>query len=46
MNIIKTDTYNYRKCEPFSEINFFKNMNKLSENYQDVHNNKPKKNKI
>ena len=46
MNIIKTETYNVRKCEPFSEIEFFKNMNKLSENYQIVYENKPNKNKI
>ena len=46
MNITKTETYNVRKCEPFSEIEFFKYMNKLSKNYQTVYNNKPKKNKI
>ena len=46
MNIIKTETHNLRMCEAFSEIDFFKNMNQLSEKYQNSHNNKPKKNKI
>ncbi len=45
-NITKTRTYNIRKCEAFSEIDFFKYMNKLSEIYQNDYNNKPKKNKI
>ena len=45
-NITKTEIYNLRKCEAFSEIDFFKNMNKLSENYQTIYDNKPKKNKI
>ena len=46
MNITKTEKYNTRKCEPFSEIEFFNKMNKLSENYQNVYDNKPNKNKI
>ena len=46
MNIIKTETHNLRICEAFSEIDFFQNMNKLSEEYQNSYNNKPKKNKI
>ena len=46
MNIIKTEKYNIRKCEAFSEIEFFNKMNKLSENYQNVYDNKPHKNKI
>ena len=46
MNIIKTKTHNLRMCEAFSEIDFFKNMNQLSEKYQNSYNNKPKKNKI
>ena len=46
MNITKTKTYNFRKCEPFSEVEFFKKMNELSENYQIVYDKKPKKNKI
>ena len=46
MNITKTEKYNIRKCEPFSEIEFFNKMNKLSENYQNVYDNKPNKNKI
>ena len=46
MNIIKTETHNLRMCEAFSEIDFFKNMNQLSEKYQNSYNNKPKKNKI
>ena len=45
-NITKTKTYNRRKCESYSETEFFKNMNKLSENYQILFNNTPKKNKI
>ena len=45
-NITKTKTYNLRKCEPYSEIEFFKNMNKLSKNYQSLYNNKPNENKI
>ena len=46
MNIIKTEKYNIRKCEPFSEIEFFNKMNKLSKNYQNIYDNKPNKNKI
>ena len=46
MNIIKTETHNLRICEAFSEIDFFQNMNQLSEEYQNSYNNKPKKNKI
>ena len=46
MNITKTENYNIRKCEPFSEIEFFNKMNKLSENYQIVYDSKPNKNKI
>ena len=46
MNILKTEKYNIRKCEPFSEIEFFNKMNKLSQNYQNVYDNKPNKNKI
>ena len=46
MNITKTEKFNIRKCEPFSEIEFFIKMNKLSENYQNVYNNIPNKNKI
>ena len=34
MDITKTEKYNIRKCEPFSEIEFVKKMNELSENYQ------------
>ena len=45
-NITKTQTYNIRKCEAFSEINFFKNMDKLSKIYQKNYYIKPKKNKI
>ncbi len=45
-NITKTKTYNIRKCDPYSEIEFFKNMNKLSENYQALYNNEPNENKI
>ena len=46
MNIIKTETHNLRMCEAFSEIDFFQNMNQLSEKYQNSYNNKPKNNKI
>ena len=45
-NITKTETYNLRKCEAFSEIDFFKNMDKLSQIYQNDYDNKPKRNKI
>lgn len=46
MNITKTKIFNIRKCEPFSEIEFFNKMNTLSENYQNVFDNNPKKNRI
>ena len=46
MNITKTKIYNLRKCKAFKEIDFFKNMDQLSEKYQDNYNNKPKTNKI
>ena len=46
MNITKTKKFNTRKCEAFSEIEFFNKMNKLSENYQNVYNKKSSKNKI
>ena len=46
MNITKTEKFNTRKCEPFSEIEFFIKMNKLSEDYQKIYDNKPNKNKI
>ena len=47
MNITKTEKYNIRKCEVFfSEIEFFNKMNNLSENYQNVYDNKSHKNKI
>ena len=45
-NITKTETYNIRKCKAFKEIDFFKNMNELTEKYQNDYNNKPNKNKI
>ena len=46
MNITKTEKYNIRKCEAFAEIEFFNKMNNLSENYQNVYDNKSHKNKI
>ena len=46
MNITKTETFNLRKCEAYSEIDFFKNMNDLSEKYQIFYNEKSNKNKI
>ena len=46
MNILKNEVYNTRKCEPFSEIDFFQKMNDLSENYQIIYDNKSNKNKI
>ena len=46
MNITKTEKYNIRECQPFSEIEFFYKMNELSENYQNIYDNKPSKNKI
>jgi len=46
MNILKNKIYNTRRCEPFSEIEFFQRMNELSENYQNIYDNKSNKNKI
>ena len=46
MNILKNEIYNTRRCEPFSEIEFFQKMNELSENYQNIYDNKSNKNKI
>ena len=46
MNILKNKVYNTRKCEPFVEIDFFNKMNELSENYQNIYDNKSNKNKI
>ena len=46
MNITKTKTLNRRSCKAYSEIEFFKNMNLLSEKYQTYYNKKPDKNKI
>ena len=46
MNITKTEKFNIRECEPFSEIEFFIKMNKLSKDYQKIYDNKPNKNKI
>lgn len=46
MNILKNEIYNTRRCEPFSEIEFFQRMNELSENYQNIYDNKSNKNKI
>ncbi len=46
MNITKTETFNTRECEPFSEIEFFIKMDKLSENYQKIYDKKSNKNKI
>jgi hypothetical protein len=46
MNILKNKVYNTRKCEPFAEIDFFERMNELSENYQNIYDNKSNKNKI
>ena len=46
MNILKNEVYNTRKCEPFSEIDFFQKMNELSEKYQNIYDNKSNKNKI
>ena len=36
MNILKNEIYNTRRCEPFSEIEFFQRMNELSENYTKI----------
>ena len=46
MNITKTKKFNIRKCKPFEEIEFFNKMNELSENYQNIYDNKSNKNKI
>ena len=46
MNIIKTKTFNRRSCKAYSEIDFFKNMNVLSEKYQTYYDKKLNKNKI
>ena len=46
MNITKTETFNLRSCEAYSEIEFFKNMNVLSEKYQIYYDKKLNKNKI
>ena len=46
MNILKNEIYNTRRCEPFSEIEFFQRMNELSENYQNIYDNKSNKNKL
>ena len=46
MNILKNKVYNTRKREPFAEIDFFERMNELSENYQNIYDNKSNKNKI
>ena len=46
MNILKNEIFNTRKCDPFSEIDFFKRMSELSENYQRIYNNKSNKNRI
>ncbi len=46
MNITKTETFNLRSCEAYSEIEFFKNMNILSEKYQTHYDKKINKNNI
>ncbi len=46
MNITKTTIFNTRSCKAYSEIEFFKNMNMLSEKYQTHYDKKPHKNKI
>ena len=46
MNITKTKIFNRRSCKAYSEIEFFKNMDLLSEKYQTYHDKKPNKNKI
>ncbi len=46
MNITKTKILNRRICKAYSEIEFFKNMNLLSEKYQTYYNKKTNKNKI
>ena len=46
MNITKTKIFNRRSCKAYSEIEFFKNMNLLSEKYQTYYDKKLNKNKI
>ena len=46
MNITKTKTLNRRSCKAYSESEFFKNMNLLSDKYQTYYDKKPNKNKI
>ena len=46
INIIKTKIFNRRSCKAFSEIEFFKNMDDLSEKYQAQYDKKLNKNKI
>ena len=46
MNITKTKTLNRRNCKAYSEIEFFKNMNLLSEKYQIYYDLESNKNKI
>ena len=46
MNITKTKTLNRRNCKAYSEIEFFKNMNLLSEKYQTYYDKKSNKNTI
>ena len=46
MNITKTKTLNRRNCKAYPEIEFFKNMNLLSEKYQTYYDKKTNKNKI
>ena len=46
MNITKTKIFNLRSCKAYSEIEFFKNMNLLSEKYQTYYDKKLNKNKI
>ncbi len=46
MNITKTKILNRRSCKAYSEIEFFKNMDLLSEKYQINYDKKPNKNKI
>lgn len=46
MNIIKTKTFNLRKCNAYLEGIFFEKMDALSEKYQNGYNKKPARNKI
>ncbi len=46
MDITKTKTFNRRSCKAYSEIEFFKKMNLLSEKYQTYYDKKLHKNKI